>query len=151
MHQNKLPADPSAMVLGILSLVLAVAMGCCGLSVIGLILAIIGLISANKSLREFAINPEAYYPNSRGNVQTAKILNSIGLVLNAIMTLIFLGYLLLYGAFLFTVINQSRNIQNSWETEEGSGYYYDDDQPEEDVFTEEDSLYIYEEDSLRIK
>src|SRR5690554_514420 len=149
MNQHKLPADSSATVLGIISLVIAVTLGCCGLSVVGLILAIIGLVSANKSLREFAMNPEAYYPNSRANVQTAKILNIIGLVLNGIITLIFLGYLLLYGTFLFTVINQARTIENSWEKD--SGYYYDDSETEEDVFIEEDDSLYYYQDSIQIE
>jgi len=149
MNQHKLPADSSATVLGIISLVIAITLGCCGFSIIGVILAIIGLVSANKSLSEFAANPEAYYPNSRGNVQTAKILNIIGLILNGIITLIFLGYLLLYGTFLFTAINQARTVQESWEEE--SGYYYDDSETEEDVFIEEnDSLYHYQ-DSLQVE
>lgn len=148
MHQNKLPADSSATILGIISLVIAVTLGCCGFSVVGVILAIIGLVSANKSLREFAMNPEAYYPNSRGNVQTAKVLNIIGLILNGIITLVSLGYLLIYGTFLFTALNQTRIIQNSWEDD--SGYYYDDTQTEEDVFTEEDSLYYYQ-DSIQVE
>jgi len=148
MSQNKLPADSSATILGIISLVIAITLGCCGLSVVGVVLAIIGLVSANKSLREFAMNPQAYYPSSRGNVQTAKILNIIGLILNGIITLVLLGYLLLYGTFLFTALNQSKVIQSSWEDE--SEYYYDESETEEDVFVEEDSLYYYE-DSIQIE
>ena len=89
MYQNKLPADPSSLILGIVALCMAIVLGCCGFSIIGLILSIIGLISANKSLREYQLNPNTYLPNSRQNVSTAKVLNIIALVLNGIITFIF--------------------------------------------------------------
>jgi len=147
MNQQKLPADSSATILGIISLVIAVTLGCCGLSVVGVILAIIGLVSANKSLREFAMNPDAYYPNSKGNVQTAKVLNIIGLILNGIITLILIIYFLIYGAFLFTAITQSK-INNNWDDK--SGYYYEEEE-EEDIFVEEQDSYYHYQDSTQVE
>jgi len=109
MYQNKLPADPSSLILGIVALCMAIVLGCCGFSIIGLILSIIGLISANKSLREYQLNPNAYLPNSRQNVSTAKVLNIIALVLNGIITFIFLGYLIVYGTFMFSSLRNEFN------------------------------------------
>jgi len=62
MNNSKLAADPLALVLGILSLVLGIAGCCCyGITaIIPLVLAIVGLISANRSLKEYRQNPEAF-------------------------------------------------------------------------------------------
>jgi len=145
MNQNKLPADPSATVLGIIALVIAITLGCCGLSVIGLVLSIIGLVTANSSLREYALNPENYLLSSRSNVNTARILNIIALVLNSLITLVFIAYFVIYGAFMHTIFNQVRDIQN-WEEEEyyDDGYYYDDSEDSLFIEEESDSLYYYE-------
>jgi hypothetical protein len=141
MYQRKLPADPSSLILGIVALCMAIILGCCGFSIIGLILSIIGLISANKSLREYQLNPNAYLPNSRQNVSTAKVLNIIALVLNGIITFIFLGYLIVYGTFMFSSIRKELNKSKT------DTISYDSDEYEWDQQAEEDTIYNYQ-DSL---
>ncbi len=75
MNQNKLSADPLALILGVLALVIGLASCCCyGITaIIPLSMAIIGLVTANKSLREFGENPEAFSPQSRSNVNPQKL------------------------------------------------------------------------------
>lgn len=82
MIENKLPADPSALVLGIVALVIGFAGCCCyGIfAIIPLILGIIGLIMANKSIKEYALHPEAFSRSSRSSVGTAKVINIIAVV-----------------------------------------------------------------------
>ena len=94
MSYNKLPADPSAMILGIIGLVIALAGCCCGIfAVVPVILGIIGLVMANKSLREYHSNPDVYSPQSRSNISTAKVLNIIALILGSLMTIGYIIYL----------------------------------------------------------
>jgi len=99
MNNSKLAADPLALVLGILSLVLGIAGCCCyGITaIIPLVLAIVGLISANRSLKEYRQNPEAFSQQSASNVNTAKILNIIGIVINGFVVLISMALLLFMG------------------------------------------------------
>jgi hypothetical protein len=100
MNYSKLPADPSTLILGITALVLGFAGCCCyGIfAIIPLILAIIGLVGANRSLKEFANNPEAYTPQTRSNVSTGRVLNIIAIIFNGIIVLIFIGALVFYGS-----------------------------------------------------
>lgn len=127
MNYSKLPADPTALVLGITALVLGFA-GCCCYGIfalIPLIIAIIGLVSANKSLKEFANNPEAYTPQTRSNVATAKILNIIAIVFNGIIVLMFIGALVFYGTMWSSgFLDDFKNLQN-YNTEET--YEYEND------------------------
>jgi len=106
MNQNKLPADPLSLILGVLALVIGIAGCCCyGITaIVPLILAIIGLISANKSLREYGENPEAYNVQTRSNVNTARIINIIAVVLNGLVLLLALGMLAFYGTLMSTAI-----------------------------------------------
>ncbi|WP_299366028.1 CCC motif membrane protein [Winogradskyella sp.] len=102
MNQNKLPADPLALILGILALVIGLAGCCCyGLTaIIPLIMAIIGLTTANKSLKQFGENPEAFSYQSRSNVNTAKTINIIAIVLNGLILLGTIVILIFYGTML---------------------------------------------------
>jgi len=149
MTYNKLPADPTAMILGIIALVMSIAGCCCGVfAFIPLILSIIGLVMANKSLREFQLNSERYMPQSRSNVSTAKILNIIALIMSSIVTLFYLAYFMIYGALLSTAIMEGYDMQKNgddfeYEWENDSIYDYDDDYYE----IEEDTIQI---DSLNI-
>ena len=106
MNSSKLAADPLALVLGILSLVLGIAGCCCyGLTaIVPLILAIIGLISANRSLREYRENPEAFSSQSASNVNTARIINIIGVIINGFVVLISIAIIALYGTMLSSEI-----------------------------------------------
>jgi len=140
MYQNKLPADPSSLILGIVALCMAIVLGCCGFSIIGLILSIIGLISANKSLREYQLNPNAYLPNSRQNVSTAKVLNIIALVLNGIITFIFLGYLIVYGTFMFSSLRNEFNKDFKNDTIQINDQEWDQDEEQDTIYNYQDSL-----------
>lgn len=105
MNYSKLPADPSSLVLGIVALVLGFAGCCCyGIfAIIPLIIAIIGLMSANRSLKEFGNNPDVYTPQTRSNVSTARVLNIIAIVFNGIIVLMFIGALIFYGTMCLQV------------------------------------------------
>ena len=68
--QNKLPADPSALILGIVGLVIGIA-GCCCYgftAIIPLGLSVAGLVMANKSMKLYRLNPEEFSESSRSNV-----------------------------------------------------------------------------------
>ncbi len=102
MNQNKLPADPLALILGILALLIGIAGCCCyGITaIIPLVMAIIGLVTANKSLREYGENPEAFSPQSRSNVNTARIINIIAIVMNGIIVIFAIAAIAFYGTML---------------------------------------------------
>ena len=78
MNYNKLPADPTALILGILGLVIVLPGCCCGfLNIISLILGIVGLVFATKSMKLYAANPEDFHHKSWSNVKAAKVINII--------------------------------------------------------------------------
>nr|WP_321245945.1 CCC motif membrane protein [uncultured Psychroserpens sp.] len=147
---NKLPADPTAMILGIIALIMSLAGCCCGVfAFIPLIMSIIGLVMANKSLKEFQVNPSIYEPQSKSNVSTAKILNIIALIVSALVTLFYIAYFMIYGALISTAIMEGYESQNNsddynYEWESDSLYDYEDDYYE----IQEDSISI---DSLNIE
>lgn len=141
MNQNKLSADPLALILGILALVIGIASCCCyGITaIIPLIMSIIGLIAANKSLREFGNNPDAYDPQSRSNVNTAKIINIIAIVINSLIVLMVVGVLIFYGTMLSSGILEDFN---DFENDD----YYNSDIESDTLNTWEDDTYIIEEE-----
>ncbi|MFP4844798.1 CCC motif membrane protein [Winogradskyella sp. PE311] len=102
MNQNKLSADPLSLVLGIIALVIGIAGCCCyGITaIVPLILGIIGLVTANKSLRDYRENPDVYSHQSRSNVNTAKIINIIAIVMNGVIVLIAIAAITFYGTML---------------------------------------------------
>ncbi|WP_299225364.1 CCC motif membrane protein [uncultured Psychroserpens sp.] len=139
MSYNKLPADPTAMILGVIALVVSFAGCCCGLfAVIPLVLSIIGLVMSNKSLRLFNENQDIYAVQSRSNVTTARVINIVALVLSALITVIYVAYFVLYGALLSTAFMEGYNDSNTfdedfYEWENDSIYDYDDFEIEEDT------------------
>jgi len=156
MNQNKLSADPIALVLGIIALVLGVAGCCCyGITaIVPLAMSIIGLVMANKSLREFGENPEAFNPQSRSNVNTAKIINIIAIVLNGLVVLIALVALAFYGTLFSSAILDG--IQNG--NFEEDDYYYESEyettiEPEDSENWDDDTYIIEEEevDSVQVE
>ena len=102
MNYNKLPADPLSLVLGILALVVGIAGCCCyGITaIVPLILGIIGLVVANKSLRLYRENPDLYSHQSRSNVNTAKVINIIAIIMNGIIVLFAIAAIAFYGTML---------------------------------------------------
>jgi hypothetical protein len=138
MNEQKLPADPTSLVLGIISLVVVLVGCCCGLLAIPtLVMSIIGLVMANKSLREYNANPSNFSPASRSNVFTAKIINIIAIILSAIITLLYMAYFFIYGAFLSTA------IMEGYKNKELNDTYYESDEWEE--YDESENDWIYEE------
>jgi len=77
--KQKLPGDPLSLILGILSIPL-----CCCYGVPGVILGVIGMVTANKSQKLFNDNPGMYDAKSMSNVKTGRILSIVGIVLGAI-------------------------------------------------------------------
>ena len=149
MNYNKLSADPLALILGVLALLIGIAGCCCyGITaIIPLIMAIIGLVIANKSLREFGENPEAYSPQTRSNVNTAKIINIIAIVLNSIIVLVSIIAITLYGTIISSAILEGMNSAN------GSSQGFDDYEIESDsTNTWEEDDYVVEKviDSVNI-
>ena len=118
--KNKLSADPTALVLGIVSLVIVISGCCCGfLAIISLALSIVGLVSANKSLNEFYLNPENYISESRSNVNAGKIVCIIGVVLSSILILISVVFFAFQGQYLSKKIlekyYESKEVQHQVE------------------------------------
>lgn len=87
-----LPNSSAVLVLGILSIVLCWCHG-----IIGMIMAVVALVLANRDLALFHSNPNTYTSNSYNNVKTGRTVAIIGLVLAAlflfivIISLVFLG------------------------------------------------------------
>lgn len=82
-QNNKLPADPSAMIMGIISILSAF---CC--SPLGLILGIIGRSKASSSLSMYEASSGSYSDKSRSNVMSGRLLSTIGLALCVLMLLV---------------------------------------------------------------
>ncbi|WP_282030356.1 CCC motif membrane protein [Winogradskyella eximia] len=144
MNQNKLPADPLALILGVLALVIGLV-GCCCYGVTAIVpltMAIIGLVVANKSIREFDENPEAFDSQSRNNVNTAKIINIIAIVLNGFIFLAALAAFVFYGTLISSAILDG--IKNG--DFENDDYYYDTEIEKEvdSISTWTDEDYIIE-------
>jgi len=133
MNYSKLPADPSTIILGITALVLGFAGCCCyGIfAIIPLILAIVGLVGANRSLKEFANNPDVYSQQSRSNVSTGKVLNIIAICFNGIIVLMFIVAIIFYGTMRSSdIFDKLKNIEN-YDIEET--YEYESDTIFEDT------------------
>jgi len=81
MEEQKLPNVTAIIVLGIASIVLCWCYG-----VLGLILAIVGLVLAASSKKVYLQNPENY--SDYGTLKTAKIIAIVGLVMNVIFLLL---------------------------------------------------------------
>lgn len=98
---KKLSADPVALILGIVSLVIVFLGCCCGIFVLASFgLSIAGIVIANKGLREYNNAPEEYSYNSKNNVFIGKILNIIALVLSSLFLLILIAYFTIMGTLL---------------------------------------------------
>ncbi|MDG5490457.1 CCC motif membrane protein [Psychroserpens sp. SPM9] len=143
MSYNKLPADPTAMILGIIGLVIALAGCCCGIfAVVPLVLGIIGLVMCNKSLREYHSNPDVYTPQSKSNVSTAKVLNLIALILGAAMIIGYIVYFAFYGVMASQMFKDVYEIQRN-----GDDYHYEWDS---DSLYHDEETYEYGNDTISI-
>ena len=82
---RKLSADPTAIILGIISLTLLFLGCCCGLFVfVSFSLSIVGIVIVNKSLRDYYAAPDQYDSMSKNNVVVAKVLNIVALVISSL-------------------------------------------------------------------
>ncbi len=134
--KNKLPADPTAMVLGIIALVIGIAGCCCyGITaIVPLAMAIIGLVMANKSIREYKQNPEAYHYSSYSNVNTAKIINIIAVVFNSIVVLVFIVALAFYGTVISSaILDDLKRGDSDYDNYDYETYEWESDSTETDV------------------
>ncbi len=147
--QNKLPADPSALILGIVGLVIGIA-GCCCYgftAIIPLGLSIAGLVMANKSMKLYRLNPEEFSESSRSNVSIARVLNIISIILNGLFLLIVIGALAFLGVAGMTgafddLTNDAYGTDNNWEYEDD---FSDDMFMEEEVDSiSTDSIFLNE-------
>jgi len=154
MSNNKLPADPLALILGILALVLGVA-GCCCYGItalIPLVMAIIGLVVANKSLKTYQENTEGFSEISRSNVSMARVINIIAVIFNGLIVLVFIGIFIVYGTFLSSAImdsykNGDFDTTNPYEWETDTIYEHEEEYEYDTIEVdtiETDSTIIYE-------
>ena len=147
MNRNKLPADPLSLILGVLALIIGLV-GCCCYGVtaiVPLIMAVIGLIVANKSIHEFKNNPDAFDPQSISNVNTAKIINIIAIVLNGIIFLVAFAALIFYGTIISSAILDG--IENG--NFEEDDYYYEAETDSLDGWEEDDYIIESKIDSIQ--
>ena len=145
MNKNKLSADPLALILGIIALVIGIAGCCCyGITaIIPLIMAIIGLVSANRSIKEYETNPEVFSLQSRNNVGTAKVINIIAIVMNGLVVIFSIAAIAFYGTM---VSSEMFNEFNKMDTYNDN--IYQDYEWQSDTINEwEDDDYIIEEET----
>ena len=146
MSYNKLAADPTSLVLGIVSLVIILLGCCCGIfAVIALVMSIIGLVLAVKSLKEFDQYPDNFSIQSRKNVYAGKIVCLIGLVLSALFIVIYAVVFVLYQ------VNFADKVKEIYQEGRERQYQTQDtiyNQSIEDTISQSDSVYI---DSVKIE
>jgi len=83
-HQStELPDSKAGFILGLIGLILS-PFCCCGISAIGVILSIIGLIKSGNAIKTYDANPSAYNEADYKKAKTAKILSTIGLIVGII-------------------------------------------------------------------
>lgn len=135
--KNKLSADPGAMILGIIALLISLVGCCCGiLAIPAVIMSIIGLVWASKSITAYAAEPESYNPGSLSSVKSAKVVNIIALILSVIG---FLIALLWFGSILANPENIFEQLENGDFTRQV------DDYEDETITKEEVDTWEYEE------
>jgi len=78
------------LVFGILSII-----GCCCYGIVGLVFGIIAMLMAQKATKIYNENPEMY--NGYQNVKTGKILAIIGIALSALVLIIGIVSLIIFG------------------------------------------------------
>jgi uncharacterized membrane protein len=138
MNYNKLSADPTALILGVIALVLMFLGFCCGLIVfISLILGIVGLVLSVKSLKEYDVDPSIYSPQSRQNVYIAKIICLITTILSSLYFIVIVFAVFIYQvSFSDLVNNKIEEIKN----QKFNDSIYVEEQTEQNYSN--DSLYI---------
>jgi multisubunit Na+/H+ antiporter MnhB subunit len=90
IQRQELPNSTLILIFGILSII-----GCCCYGVVGLVFGIITMLMAQKATNIYNENPEMY--NGYQNVKTGKILAVIGIVLSALVLIIGIVSLIIFG------------------------------------------------------
>jgi type IV secretory pathway VirB2 component (pilin) len=99
----QLPNATAVLVLGIFSIVTSC---CCGfIALVGLVLGIIALTLASKSLALYNENPGQYTETSFKNTNAGKICAIIGIVVSGVLILTGIIYLIVAGATLGTIFS----------------------------------------------
>lgn len=156
---EKLPGDPSAISLGIVSLVLLfIGCLCYGIpAVITLILSIVGLVIANKNLKTYHADPTKYSQSSLKSINIGKILSIIGVALSSVVCLILLIIALFFGSILAAAMDgkfdtfkgfenqQNESISSDKESTSEEEWKYDDEEELDSLETETDSVLQIEE------
>ncbi|MEQ3657224.1 MAG: CCC motif membrane protein [Dokdonia sp.] len=93
MEERKLPNATISLILGIVSFI-----ACCFSSGFGgVILSGIALYLANKDKKAYEANPDGY--DNYSQVKTARIIAIIGLILGALIVLLFIGMISYFGGY----------------------------------------------------
>lgn len=90
IQRQELPNSTLILIFGILSII-----GCCCYGVVGLVFGIIAMLMAQKATIIYNENPEMYIGYQ--NVKTGKILAVIGIVLSALVLIIGIVTLIIFG------------------------------------------------------
>lgn len=144
MNYNKLPADPTALILGIVSVVIVIMGCCCGLFAIGsLIMSIIGLVMANKSIKLYKLNPENYTTQSRSNTGVGQVICIVGIVVSSIFLLINVVYFAIVGSSLFGSEATKKILEEyNLNKEKTEVQYEQTDTLKSNDFEETDSIFV---------
>ena len=141
---RKLPADPGAMALGIIALVISVVGCCCGiLAIPAMILSIIGLVWAIKSQSKYRNEPGKYAASSYSSVNTAKIVNIIALIMSVLFLIISIAIL---GSFMMNPEELMENFENGTFNQNADDVNYENGT--DPASTTEIDEWKYEEDSI---
>jgi nitrogen fixation-related uncharacterized protein len=153
-HQgDKLPGDPIAITLGIISLVVfLIGCWCYGvIAIFTLIISIIGLVVANKSMRLYKSDPSRYSQSTERSVSIGKILNIIGVVISGIVCLFLMILLLFFGSLFWGLMNgEYKDFEDFNNRNNESIFDYDEESGSEDgwkYYEEEEELDSLETDS----
>lgn len=98
-----LPNATASLVLGIISIVLAL---CYGIG--GIICGIIGLILANKDRRLYQASPESYTASSYSSLNAGRVCSIIGLILGGLILLVMIFYFIFFGALFMEAFRQAK-------------------------------------------
>lgn len=90
IQRQELPNSTLILIFGILSII-----GCCCYGIVGLVFGITAMLMAQKATNIYNENPEMY--NGYQNVKTGKILAIIGIVLSALVLIIGIVSLIIFG------------------------------------------------------
>ncbi|MBK8608673.1 MAG: hypothetical protein IPL84_01620 [Chitinophagaceae bacterium] len=88
-----LPNATAALVLGIISIVLAFCYG-----FFGVVCGIIGLVLANKDRKAYQAAPDLYSPASYSTSNAGRTCSIIGLVIGGLILLVMIFYFIFFGA-----------------------------------------------------